>query len=576
MLSLQQVANILNKKAKAPDNELLQRGRDVYYGISLHTTGAAPAFDDAKKGRVTPPNYFGQEYQKLFDLMLLNRHPREDEATRNWRYSQYRPFTKDPFIRVMEVVTGAIFQDSNYTIELKSKEDNDYIWGNTFSGYDLVHYFERALQSVFEDPNGYFVRIPKQPGHATTTPRIEPDVWFVNTKDIIAATQDELIFQRDEYVWLVNKVAIFRFEEREAGGATQWVNADPDGYYAHNFGYIPADIAGGIWNSQGFYNSWLDKGKAAADDFISSKSAEQLVDKEASHPFITQAQTECAECNGVGKINQDCDDCDGGVELVRCHKCKGSGYISNNPGQRLLVPAEQMTHKLIDIQNPDVGINKNHREKCKEIMLMLLDALHLLRVDEAQSGVAKALDQERLYQFVSKISNDLFDRLIYNTLRDIIAYRNVRAVDGVVRPAVADFTIIKPTQFQIKTAADLLAEIEQTNKAGVPGFIRSRMMVDFVDKQFGGDYVMKRKAEVIAELDPVCALGEDEKSTLVLNGAIERRDWQFSAHLPAIIDALIREKGKNYFLQAPFEALKLELQNRFDTLIPKPVIIDAA
>src|SRR5690606_20802631 len=139
-----------NKKTKdIPNQKWLNRATDVYYGMTLHTTGAAPAFFDystAPRARVEPPNYFGTEYQRLFDILPLNRHPREDESTRNWRYSQYRAFTKDPFIRIIEMVGGAIFQDSNYTLELPARADNAFVWGNNFAGYDIIGFFAKHLK----------------------------------------------------------------------------------------------------------------------------------------------------------------------------------------------------------------------------------------------------------------------------------------------------------------------------------------------------------------------------------------------------------------------------------------------
>ncbi len=569
MRTLSEVSAFLNDSVrKVPEH--VQRWRDVYYGISLHTTGAAPKFSlPGRTGDVVPPNYFGEEYQQLFDKFLLNRHPRESEITRNWRYSQYRPFTKGPFQQIIEIVTGAIFQDANYGLTLSNADDNAFVWSNAFSGYDLIHLFEWLCQAIFEDPNGYFVRIPRQPYYDTTTQRVEPDVWFVKSKDILDASPDELIFQRKEYIWLVNRQAIFRYHERaSSSGVKEWVLADTDGYYAHTFGYLPADPAGGPWNSQGFYDSWLTKAKAVADDFISSKSAEQLVDKEASHPYIVQAQIECPKCDALGEVQVDCDECEGGVELVTCSKCNGSKYISTNPGERLEVPPELMKNKMVDIINPATEINKNHRDKVTALYRDLLEALHLVRVEKAESGVAKAIDQQRLHQFISKISNDLFDRLIHNTIRDVIAYRNVVAVAGTTRPRVYDFTIVKPTQFDIKTAMELLAEYNEGTKAAVPAYLRSRMLLDFVDKQFGGDDLLRRKTALIGQMDAVCAVSADEKQIMVMLGAISMRDCQFSARLPEILDGIVRDKSPDFLISTDYTALREEVNKRFEEMQP--------
>jgi len=565
MLSIQETLDLLNKSGrKVPD--IVRQWQHVYYGISLHTTGAAPSFQDPNGGVIKPPNYYGEEYQNIFKYYLLNRHPRESDVTRNWRYSQYRPFTKDPFQRVIEVVKGAVFQDSNYSITLNNREDNEYIWGNNFNGYDLPHFFGWSLQHLFEDPNGFFVRIPKQAWNATTTSKIEPDVWFVNSKDVIESTNDELVFFRGGLAWLINTLAIFRFKKiKNEQGAEVWVNADEDGYYAHTFGYLPVDHAGGIWNTQGFYDSWLDKAKAVADEFASSKSAEQLVNKEASHPFIVMASEDCPQCNGAGREQIECDYCEGGVELINCTKCKGRGQISNNPGERLMVPKELMGQKMVDIISPDVSINKHHAETNKELFLSMMRALHLHYIEEAQSAVSKDRDMETRYQFISAICDDLFDRHIYNTIRDIIAYRNVVAVNGVTKPAACAFTLVKPSQFQIKTAADLLEEYTAGTEANVPAFIRVRMMEDYVDKQFGGDVLMKKKSQLIGQMDPICTYSVEERQSM-LGTAVGQEALRFNINLPSMLDEIIREKTKDWFIKAGYDEIKAEADKKFAAL----------
>src|ERR1044072_7156715 len=91
----------------------LEDWEKVYYGMSLHIDGACPAFENTRKGFrgiIHPQGYLGEKYQYIFETSLLNRHMREPEATRNFRLSQYRPFTKVPFQRVIHVITGAVFQ----------------------------------------------------------------------------------------------------------------------------------------------------------------------------------------------------------------------------------------------------------------------------------------------------------------------------------------------------------------------------------------------------------------------------------------------------------------------------------
>lgn len=559
-----EVLAILNKTVKLSreTTETLQRKRDVYYGISLHTTGACPAFRDLSGGgTIYPQGYYGSEYQRLFDKHLLSRHPRENDATRNWRFSQYRPLTKAPFAQITEIITGAIFQDSNYDLNLQDLHDEQYIWGNHFSGHDIVGYFSNvAFRNMVEDPNGVLLRIPASAGYEQTDDKLQVDIWFVNTKDIILHSQDDFIFLRNGYAWWVDKQTIWRFSYKPEEKKYFLSQQDAHGYYAHMLGRLPISIAGGVWNTQGYYDSYYSKAKAAADDFISAYSAAQLVDKEASHPFIVEASTDCPDCRGLGQVQQDCDSCPNGVELVSCGSCHGSGQISRNPGQHIIVPQDKLKDgSPIQIVNPDVSINSHHRNVCAQVMGLIIEALHLQKTEEAQSGVAKAIDQERLYKFISNISNHVFDKLITDTLRDIIAYRNAGAVAGAVHPVEYPFRVLKPTQFRIKTSADLLNEYATGKQAGMPVFIRRRMALDFVDKQYSGDAIMKKKAQLITQLDSLSVLSIDEMTALRNTGVVSDAELQYSRKLPAAIDALIRDNGEYWFLNTPNNLVELGL-----------------
>lgn len=565
-MNIKEVSAILNKDIKLPQQmaERLQHWRDVYYGISLHTTGACPRFRDLSTGRmIKPAGYYGEEYQYLFDNFLMSRHPREDDATRNWRYSQYRPITKAAFGQITGVITGAIFQDSNYTLEIVDEQDDAYIWGNRFSGYDIAGYFANiGFRNMIEDPNGVFVRMPTKPFYEQGSDKLEVDIWFVNSKDMVWFSKNDIIFKRGDHAYWVNAHTIWRYTYDAQNKKYYIAQPDAGGYYAHMLGRLPLTIAGGDWNTQGYYDSYYSKAKAAADDFISAYSAAQLVDKEASHPYIIEASADCPDCMGKGHVQRDCDSCPMGIELAQCHTCAGSGQISRNPGQRMIIPHEDMKHGTpIQIVNPDVSINTHHRDVCKHIMNLVTEALHLKKTDEAQSGVAKAIDQERLYKFINTISNALFDKIIYDTLRDIIAYRNI---EGDTQHA---FRIVKPTQFRIKTSADLLAEYGESSVAGMPIFIRQRMAVDFTDKQYSGDELMKKKARIITEADELSVLTTQELLDLRAAGAISTQALAYSRRIPALLDELIQQHGEYWFMHATIKDIK-------DLLKPSPIHTD--
>lgn len=590
MLSINAIIDLLNDKSyKCPP--FINKWRGIYYGMSLHTTGACPAFrllnnnaprsnrngdKSSQAGWIYPTGFYGRAYQEIFEVYLLNRHPREADETFQWRLSQYRPYTRTPFQKCMEVVSGAIFQDSNYAVVVDNADDAAYIQGNNFNGMDLVSYIKNNFQWICEDPNGRFVTIPKEPYYATTTSKIEPHVYFIPSKDIISMSDDEIIFNIRDIAWVVNNIGYFRFKISPDTGKYIHIDEANGGFYAHMMGRMPNIIAGGKWNTQGFFDSWLNAAKAVADDFVSSKSAEQLVNKEASHPFIVEASTDCPDCN-AGLITVACPvttETPQGQQLIRCPRCGGSHTISHNPADRMIVPPEQMKEKLIQIINPDVDINKFHKENCKDLYDTMMEALHMHYVEEAQSGVAKDKDMETRYQFILNISNDLFDRIISGIIIDILSLRNVAVQDGTVVPAPTGFYITKPTQFQIKTASQLLEEYKTATESQLPDYVRAKHVEDYVDKQFGGDSVLKKKTALVNQMDFLAVATEGDKQSRVLGGACSNRDWQFSVVLPGLLDAVIREKGSEWFVAAKFDDVKAMVDDSFKVI--EPVVMVAA
>lgn len=578
MLDTQGVIQFLNNKSDNVANEFIARWRGIYYGMSLHISGAAPRFKDlAGRGWITPVNYYGEAYQQLFEIFLLNRHPREADVTKDWRFSQYRAITKSPLLKAMGAITGAFFQDSNYNIQLEDPIDNEYIWGNNFNGKTLANYFESKFQAICEDPNGFFVRIPSEPYYATTTERIEPKIIFINSINILRIEDDEILFWGQDYVWQVNNIGYFRYDKNDNGDYYH-VDEQYGGYYAHLLGYLPIDQAGGQWNEKGFFESWLNDVKPIVDDFISNKSASQMVDKEASHPYIIEVSTDCPTCNAVGKVFEDIDESDphyaeyiGGRREVICTMCQGSGQVSRNPADRLIAPAADMARNLVQIVNPDIAINQYHKDNLAELEKTIYKALYLDSIDEAQSGVAKNIDLQARKKFYVKICNDLFDRLIGNTMRDIVALRNATVSNGMLRPmqdVEKQITIIKPTDFDIKSPQDLLNEYDISTKALTPDFIRARQINDYVDKQFGGDAVMKRKSQIITQMDFMCVKSDADKQALVLGGGATTRDWQFSTQLPFILDGLIRNNSSNWFIISPYDLIKVAVDEQFAIIEP--------
>lgn len=592
MLTSAQVISYLSGKDKIPEEikKKIDLWRGVYYRMSLHIDGACPwfynmrwndslGFFEMTRKRTYPNNYFGQPYQDLFENYLLATHPKESIETRNWRYSQYRPFTQDPFLKVIDVIKGAIFQDSGYVIKIEDKEDAAYIDGNNFHGKNLVDYMSSKFGNVASDPSGFFLFKPaKRRDEYTVSEKVSIDISYVFSKDISYISDDEIVFWQDGYHWHVNKIGYFRYR-KDAQGNFQLEDSETGGYYAHMLNRLPIIQGGGKWNAQGFYDSWLLAARAFADEYVSGKSAEQLVNKEASYPYIIEANTECPDCNGRQTTEIPCDHdhsgnhCDTcgvrGIYLVQCGTCNGSGRMSRNPGERLIATPEMMDKDLVKIVNPSIDINKFHAENNKEIFKGMLEALHLNYIDQAQSGVAKVIDQETRHQFLVSISKDWFNRIIFEAIWITLSMRNATvAGEEIVPDMTQSFTVIEPYEFQIKTSNDLAAEYKLACESGLPSYVREAINKSFVDKQFGGDAVMKRKAELIGLFDYLSVCTPEEVQIWAINGAAQPRDIKYHVVLPNLLDNVINEVTPDVFMSATNDAIKQRVDAKFNAMSP--------
>lgn len=558
--------SILQGDVKLPDEyvKLKKQKEDVYYCMSLHTCGATPRFIPLgyRKEYYTPKSYFGIEYQKIFENRLLSRHPREGEETLQWRLSQYKPITRTPFLQIIELTSSSIFQNSNYYIEVEDISEEKYIKNPNFDNLSLTDWIKQmAFQSIVEDPNGFIIRIPTRPYNQITTNKVQVKILFVKTIDIIYNDEESILFRNNGDIYLIDENNIWKILKLED---ETYVS---EGYYYHGFGYLPATVAGGVWNTQGFYDSYLVKAQAIADEFVSSYSSEQLVDKEASHPFIIQGEQDCKMCDGLGERIVECDGsvegCEHGYHKVPCDACGGKGVISNNPGERKIVPMEDMDKDHIKIINPDTTINTYHHKKNADLYDMMIDALNLWRLEQRQSGTAKIIDQERLYLFISNISNHIFDSIVTESIKDILNYRNLTVINDVVIPSAISFTIMKPTQYQVKSSLDLLNEYKEGVISGMPFYIRAKMAIDFIARQYAGDAVMKKKAAIIYEMDAVYCYTSNEKRRALENGAISIEEVAKSTQIPFFLNELISNIGDTAFVEMDKFKIKKLIDKKF-------------
>ena len=534
-------------------------GKSVYYAVTLHTKGASPRFRDLRSGRdIVPPFYFGEEYQTLFDNFLFSRHPRESLETRSWRYSQYRARTKRPFLQLIELIGALIFKEGAYTFDCTDETTKTYILSNEFDyrGFNLFEYYHRVLHTaIYEDPNGFIVHIPVVADDSTP---VTIDIYHVPIYNVKTFDKDNFVFEKDNVIWWLTKNEIYKTEK-----GTDGQYQDPVLYYSHNFGFVPACVNGGIWNSEGFFSSFLDKAIPVADEYVSSYSAEQMIDKEASHPYITMAKMTCPACNGEKKKQVACEECINGYDLIDCQTCSGSGTISWNPADRYEASKEDMKEDLVKIINPNAEFNKYHHEKNNELMKHILASLDLLLIDSAQSGEAKALDKENLKLFASTIAERVYSRMRFS-IKCIIGYRNVKRSGELLTPDFKEFVLIKPISFEIKTEDDLLQEVADAQTASLPGIIRKKALSQYVNLRYSNDPGFIKRTKLVLDFDRLATLTEEE----IAQSSYDQDDILLHREIDTILEDFVLSITESVFQNLDYNETKQKFKSYLSKQTP--------
>lgn len=588
------VTEVLNGRSKLFVPPILDKWKSLYFNISVHTTGVCPSYFPLRWDKQTklwaitnslyyPVYWLYPEYDLVFDR-LFGAHPREPEITRELRKSLYKPYQQAPLTQAMDKCKAIISAENKYTLEIDDKDDNDYIWGKNFDGKNFVDYIFWHFKAICEDPNSLFIVMPDRPAKEMKGGKVTVKIVHVPTRRLLYFSREEVIFYEDDpdkadWAWYVNGASYLRFNKNEKG---EWAQADGrQGYYAHMLGKLPVHFAGGVWNNHGFYDSYIQPAIPFCDEMVGAMSAVQLVNKEASHPFIIAASTDCPECNGIGSY-QWCRSCsckttDGctcndqsNYGLQTCHKCHGTKQQSHNPGDWMIVPPDEMGNDLIKFINPDVSINEYLVKYKDDVYESIRAALHQQYVEEAQSGVAKEIDRDGERLWYKTCNDGMWRGLIEPLLVDILSLRNISKAGGKISTNIPKYTLSPPTDFDLKTEYDLIDEYKQADESQMPDYIKQNMAVALVDKIYGGDDVIVKKSNVINYLDPYSVTTPEDKVIMITNGVADADTIRFSNTLPNLLNRLLTKRGKDWFINADYDTIETEVMAIFKAQ-PKPV-----
>lgn len=504
---------------------------------------------------------------------LTSRRPNEDKDVMDYRTKIFEYITLNVFQRAVNS-NGKIFQSSNYSWKVSDRTDA-IIKQMKFNGTSFENYiFNDVLQFDYEDANGYLVWLPSGQGIYDAKQKVTPTPELVYSSQVIYIDDEYFIWQNEKDTYCtITKDGYYKH--------VKIIKDKKEKYelypiYPHKFGFIPAFELKGIAAKEEieknvyiqYYKSFFSHALSVANECCRQFSDWQAIMVQNGFPFRVE---DGSPCDHPGCMNGIVSDKSG---EAKCPKCLGTGVapIARSPYGRYLrvknslVSGEQQTAEPVSFVSPNVDIIDNSYKSWIELRKQTEEALYLYNIDEAQSGEAKAIDRDEQYAFLTKISDNLFDNILYNSLLCIDRYLFIGSKDVP--------TIIKPTNFVIKTEGDLIDEYGTLNTNKLPVSFRNLTLKDLSKKRFINDANNQKAIEFLMVYDILFSESSDEVNMIKASGCLPNE--VFIRHFYAYSElAKIMDAKKQDFANMTYDSIKAlmetAMQQYYDAVKPKEV-----
>jgi hypothetical protein len=483
--------------------------------------------------------------------ILTERRPNEDPEIKRYREMIYEPITKGSIQKAIDKLYR-IFQNANFSIQV-SDELNAYLSTVKFNENFFYSYIQKfVVPRMIEDPNGWLVWIPT--GEGLTNPSVKVDV-----EPLIIGTDQIKYIDRYSITWIdyKEKSRIKKSNKMVDEGLVYYTMTTDTFYkhvqygddrklqfeiipiYVHNIGKVPGCVLGGDLTPEKYFESYFSAFVPFANEAIRQYSDWQGVMTTSAFPYREEVGETCDAKGCRDGIIYDSEN----EEHDLCRRCNGTGKIVSRSPFGVFIrergnaafSGESSSEPLIRFVTPPVDIIQYSGDAWQTLLKKAEDALHLNVIDEAQSGVAKIIDREDSFAQLTKISNNIFDEIIYKSLVYIEAYRNV------TNPQAPN--IIKPISFSMKTEWDLMQEIINLTDRNAPVSFLIETTKDLARKRFSGNKAVSRLVEVLVSYDPIYTISAKDKISMMQSGIIEKEDVLKSLHAYKALTTIVAQNG---------------------------------
>ena len=506
-------------------------------------------------------------------VKLLERiRPREDQAIRDYRLQSYEPTTKAICGKALSI-TSKIFNPKLYSVRFEEGDAgrlNEYrkiLKEYTTESYpvfnSVMSYLSKyAFKKMIADPNGILVIQPYnyqiKPNERTqpiVTCYHSDDVWYIDADfALIHLKEKEESNKKSHYFQVIdkNKIVNFKFYTTDS---TRWLYEELS-VYEHNFGELPLWFLGGDYSDtkDGIYQSFFYDAVPFWNMAIADESDVIGAYRNHLHPKLWEFVEDCDfiedskyACVG-GQINHP----DG---AYNCPSCKGTGKRTpKSPYESYQISAEKFKggEGPISVQVPfgyvtvPTEATKLLEERSKHNLMRGLEALNMdvvTQIGENQSGVAKAYDRTELFDFLQKVSDQVFDIHLTN-----IYYYFTKYMFGVEVPnpellKEIEPDISKPTEFDIFSIGDLTQQLKDAKEASLNPSYTKTLQVEIQNKKFQTHPELLERLNLTTILDPLAEVSDEEINLKLQRGTISKQSVVIHDNIEHFISMAFKESG---------------------------------
>jgi hypothetical protein len=512
--------------------------------------------------------------------LLSVRAPNQTDAQAEYIRANYKPTTLSVFEDFKATISRA-FADQNWSIRY-SPELEPIFGEDTFQRYvnqeierfgSLEAFVKTMLPTLkLIDPNGIIAIEPNDVDtyenedgeEIISNELIRPMPEYYSCKSIVGQDYGQYYMViTDDY----SKVRNGSKEEKsgivleiydtmniwkvyQIGKKSDYTFSEPELYYSHNLGYVPAQklqgmpqLIGGEINFQSPFITAVP----LLDQVILDESYLQISKATSAFPFMVALGEICEFTDREGNKCQDgqiFDPINGGYRT--CSSCNGSGVKSrfSPTGMLLIKPKTALSEgdsalsgEYLKFVSPPMDTLNFLRTEIEQQMAKARRILHLPSSDETgtigeASTATGSLNKLRaLYAFIKPISDQLFN-LYEFCLVTMGKMRYGENFGGV--------NLVYPTSFDISTPSDYLAVISEGVKAGVPPSITFSNVYNYIKAIHYTDEETSAVYDLILNADELLLMSSADIALRVANGTIEKYQDVIHHSAPQLIMELIR------------------------------------